>query len=258
MVGRQAGAWGEESQDQDPTDLAGIQVVIPHYRAPEPQVCKRADNECRRQKVCLFHKYQNIPSCKRAKTRCSEIPAGEQALMPFCESCLEAGRDIKGCQAEAIQCSNTRDICFKVRQKVRVNSCLLSPKPPPHWSVSFLRDLVAAQNTTDDCATAVLAEIAAYEAANAAALQTWTKTERKQRYEAQHKMDLARAAMYKVRGLQQPPNVNKVIVGVKTGGFAEKSVFPSSKHDDKISDVISSKKNAYPVLDASVLFLDPE
>lgn len=30
----------------------------------------------------------------RAKSRCMQLPVGDQAIMPFCQSCLDAGRDI--------------------------------------------------------------------------------------------------------------------------------------------------------------------
>jgi hypothetical protein len=35
---------------------------------------------------------------------------GEQMIMPYCNSCLTAGRDIKACQFEAVQCQKSREV----------------------------------------------------------------------------------------------------------------------------------------------------
>eukprot|EP00240_Pyramimonas_obovata_P006839 CAMPEP_0118955432 /NCGR_PEP_ID=MMETSP1169-20130426/59955_1 /TAXON_ID=36882 /ORGANISM="Pyramimonas obovata, Strain CCMP722" /LENGTH=170 /DNA_ID=CAMNT_0006903277 /DNA_START=186 /DNA_END=694 /DNA_ORIENTATION=+ len=168
-------------EEGDPIDLADLNLKVPQYEAPIPHVCNRAVAECKHLNTCLNKKYQSIPSCKRAKLRCSENPIAEQVLWPFCQSCLDAGRDIRMCSFESIQCANSQEACFKVRQKLRGPACESSPKPRGPWSVAALRDVITDQDCTDECSAALMAEITAYEEMTKAQLRTWTKAERRER-----------------------------------------------------------------------------
>eukprot|EP00241_Pyramimonas_parkeae_P012406 CAMPEP_0114227436 /NCGR_PEP_ID=MMETSP0058-20121206/1790_1 /TAXON_ID=36894 /ORGANISM="Pyramimonas parkeae, CCMP726" /LENGTH=298 /DNA_ID=CAMNT_0001338279 /DNA_START=253 /DNA_END=1149 /DNA_ORIENTATION=+ len=264
---------------QDPTDLAGITVVLPSLRERlaraigdnTPHVCHRAESECKHHKSCLLHKYQAIPSCGRAKSRCMQLPVGDQAIMPFCQSCLDAGRDIRGCQPEAVQCTNTKEICYKIRQRVRLNECAAAyPKIGLHWSVPALRDAVKSVNTTDECAGAILAEISAFEDVTAATMLTWTKNERKERAEVQRKMELQRMAHNKAAAKMHTvaiassnnPRPEKVVVGVQNSAgktqFVAKTALSKAKQIEaqEMSRAEGGEgvpeRMSYPVLDFSL------
>ena len=62
---------------------------------------------------------------------------------------------------DAVECANVRETCFKLRQRIRVSTCVdlrLS-----HWSATALREAVNAANVSEECAETMIGELTSYE-----------------------------------------------------------------------------------------------
>jgi len=102
-----------------------------HYSVPG--ACNKAEHECKHVASCYEHKWQTIPSCRKAAKKCSELPIAQQELMPFCKSCIVSWRKMSSCGTEVNDCAKWRESCYKARLRERTQYCLsdgISPGTP--------------------------------------------------------------------------------------------------------------------------------
>ncbi|KAK3240195.1 hypothetical protein CYMTET_49956 [Cymbomonas tetramitiformis] len=207
IVGRLPRKLAERSQAQEDTrfersasapsndiadDIDDAPIQIPKFNGGVPSVCHRSEYECKKKITCYNKKWQSIPSCKRASKRCSDMPVADQKQTPYCETCLDAGRDMSMCLLESAACAKIKENCFKVRQKQR--SLVCESLKIQKWSVAYLKEISQSQQVSSDCATAIWAELNSFDEFQSASQLAWNKEERRAKAEADAKAKASRQA----------------------------------------------------------------